>query len=483
MIENTKRQVLFAPFPKQQEFLDAVFSYKYSFIVFGGAIRGGKTYALLGLFILLCKIYSGSRWAIVRKDLPTIKKNLYPSWEKIKPINFIKKTNRSDLHSVTFNNGSEIIFFPESIEGDPEMNRWRGLEVNGFGFEEINECKEISLFKAFERAGSYVIPNTHKQPRPIIVATCNPSFGWVKNIIYEPFKKKELKPEWQYIQSRIYDNIPLLNEQPFYLENLKKNLNHFEYEMFVEGSWDVQIKTGGEFFSSFDLKKHLRPIQFDNNSIIHISIDSNVLPYIAVTIWQLEQKEDKWLIKQVHEILGKEPNNTAQKSGLLTAKWLKEIGYNQKVYMYGDRSTKSANNIDEAKRSFYQIFVEQIKRYRYEIVDRFLNFNPSVSATGDFINYIFDDKLPFEINISENCKESINDYIVIKKDENGNIVKKVIKDAKTGASFQEHSHLSDSMRYFIIQCFYKDFVKFQQRFQILPPSTIKMGFQQKKYTL
>ena len=75
MIENTKRQVLFAPFPKQQEFLDAVFSYKYSFIVFGGAIRGGKTYALLGLFILLCKIYPGSRWAIVRKDLPTIKKN------------------------------------------------------------------------------------------------------------------------------------------------------------------------------------------------------------------------------------------------------------------------------------------------------------------------------------------------------------------------------------------------------------------------
>jgi hypothetical protein len=33
------KKVLFAPFPKQQEFLDAAFSGDYSFIVFGGAIR------------------------------------------------------------------------------------------------------------------------------------------------------------------------------------------------------------------------------------------------------------------------------------------------------------------------------------------------------------------------------------------------------------------------------------------------------------
>jgi len=129
-----EKQVLFAPFPKQEEFINAVLSGKYNFVCYGGSIRGGKTIALLGLFILLSRIYPGSRWAIVRKDLPVIKRNLYPSWDKVKPTSFIKSHNH-DLHTVTFNNGSQIIFFPESYDTDKEQNRWRGLEVNGIGFE------------------------------------------------------------------------------------------------------------------------------------------------------------------------------------------------------------------------------------------------------------------------------------------------------------------------------------------------------------
>jgi hypothetical protein len=76
------KQVLFNPFPKQQECIDAAFSGDYSFIVYGGAIRGGKTFALLALFILLSRIFPGSRWAIVRKDLPTIKKEPLPQLGK-----------------------------------------------------------------------------------------------------------------------------------------------------------------------------------------------------------------------------------------------------------------------------------------------------------------------------------------------------------------------------------------------------------------
>jgi hypothetical protein len=34
-----KKQVLFAPFPKQEEFIESVISGKYDFVLFGGAIR------------------------------------------------------------------------------------------------------------------------------------------------------------------------------------------------------------------------------------------------------------------------------------------------------------------------------------------------------------------------------------------------------------------------------------------------------------
>ena len=213
---NYEKEILFEPFPKQIEFLSAALSNKYEFILYGGAIRGGKTFSLLGLFILLCKIYPKSRWAIVRKDLPVIKRNLYPSWNKIKPKNYIKKHDL-ETHTVTFTNASQIIFFPESYDTDKDYNRWRGLEVNGFGFDEINECQEKTLYKAFERAGSYIIKNG-KQPPPLVVATCNPTKNWLKPLIYDKWKEHSLIDSWVYIPSKITDN-PYIDE-PVDVENI-----------------------------------------------------------------------------------------------------------------------------------------------------------------------------------------------------------------------------------------------------------------------
>src|SRR5258708_38682198 len=125
LLSIPEKEVLFEPFPKQEEFIEASFSGNFTFILFGGAIRGGKTFALLAVFIVLCRIFPGSRWAIVRKDLPTIKRNLYPSWEKIKPANFITSFPQN-THTVTFKNGSQIIFFPENDATDKDKNRWKG---------------------------------------------------------------------------------------------------------------------------------------------------------------------------------------------------------------------------------------------------------------------------------------------------------------------------------------------------------------------
>jgi predicted outer membrane repeat protein len=473
--------ILFNPFPKQQEFLEAVFSNNYSFVLFGGAIRGGKTFALLGLFILLSKLYPGSRWAIVRKDLQVIKKNLFPSWDKIKPTNFIKNHNH-ETQTVTFINNSQIIFFPESYATDKDLDRWKGLEVNGIGFEEINECKEVSLFKAFERAGAYVIPNAVRQPKPIVVGTCNPTQGWVKTLIYDPWKSGAIKKTWHYIQSRIYDNLPLLEQQPAYLPSLKDNLNRYEYEVFVEGNWDIQLKTGGEFLKGFELTKHVRPVEIDLSKVIHLSIDSNVYPYISVTAWQLI-KGQQWGIIQVNEICAEDPNNTARKAGELTGKWLQTIGYKQKIMLYGDRSTKNRNNIDDDKRSFAQIFTDALKKSGYKVEDKFLNFAPPVSNIADFVNAIFDGTLKFaEITIGEHCKKSINDYIETKQDRDGTMLKKRETNPKTGVSFEPNGHLTDTIKDFITQAFYDEFIKFQNRFTTPKPFQVQSISRQSKIT-
>lgn len=457
-----EKQVLFESFPKQGEFFDAVTNGEFSFVLFGGAIRGGKTFVLLAIFCLLCKVFPGSRWALVRKDLPTIKRNLYPSWNKVKPESFIAKMN-NETHTVTFKNGSQIIFFPENYAQDKNLDRWKGLEVNGFGFEEINECQQVSFYKAFERAGSYVVPGLKVQPKPIVMATCNPTQGWVKQLIYTPWKNGTLKKTWKYIQSRIHDNLPLLAAQPDYLPSLKENLNIYEYLVYVDGDWDVQLKTGAEFLRKFELSDHVRPLDYEINNMLHISLDSNVYPHIAVTIWQLIKKGTGWIIRQVHELPAADPINTGTKAGKNVGEWLTSIGYNQRVKIYGDRSTKNRNNIDDEKKSFFQLFTEGITKEGHKTEDCMLPNAPVVSTIADFVNGIFAEEIPgLSIEIAEHCRESINDYIETKTDKDGSILKVRVKHPTIeGLTYEKNGHLTDTLKDFIVSAFnteYKTFI-------------------------
>ena len=110
---------------------------------------------------------------------------------------------------------------------DKELNRFKGLECNGFLLEEINELHQQTFYKCIERAGSHIIPNG---PKPIILATCNPTNNWVKELVYDHWKEGTLPPNWMYIPSKIFDN-PFIPQD--YLESLK-SMPRYEYQVFVE---------------------------------------------------------------------------------------------------------------------------------------------------------------------------------------------------------------------------------------------------------
>ena len=487
-VDSLPRHVLFKPFPKQCEFIDAGLGGKYDFILYGGAIRGGKTYALLAFFLILARIFPGSRWAIVRKDGAVIDKNLMPAWDKIKPTKFIRHWDKS-TRTVTFKNGSQMIFFPESYETDKDLNRFKGLEVNGFGLEEINECQEVTLQKCFERAGSYVIPPAlavdgsgrlveRNQPKPIVVATCNPTFGWVKKLVYTPWKEGKLPQNWLYIQSRIYDNLPLLEQQPHYLPNLKRNLNRFQYLVFVEGNWDIQLKTGGEFLSRFEIDTHVKAgFKFDPDILAEISWDSNVLPYVAVSIWQLQRTEEGgWVNRMVANLPCVDPDNSPRRAAMKIAQFLRLHEYKLlKVRCYGDRSTKARNNIDEQKRSFFQIMVETLYAEGFFPEDRMLSFAPNVSNMGDFVNAILAKEIPgIEIAIAEECTDAIGDIIDTKTDRDGSLLKVRKADVPGGPSYEHNGHFVDTLKDFIVQCWFDVFQRFCNRNQAVSPEGISV---------
>lgn len=245
--------------PAQEKFLAALFSNRYRFLAFGGAIRGGKTICALLAVATLCKVFPGSRWAIVRKDLPSIKRNVLPAYGKVRGwfSGFLGPVNRSDWTAQAAN-GSEIVFFTESLDEDPDLDRWKGLEVNGFVLEEANELAEKSFAKAIERAGAWIIPSdtatgaVRNQPPPFILLTFNPASNWVRHTFYDPWKHGALKAPFYFQPSTVADNPHLPAE---YLENLK-TLPPNEYKRFVEGDWDA---VAGRYFAELRGDVHLVP--------------------------------------------------------------------------------------------------------------------------------------------------------------------------------------------------------------------------------
>jgi phage terminase large subunit len=199
--------------------------------------------------ITYCFEYPNSRWLMLRSSLPVLRATLLKTFTE-NFINkgfaaYVKDFNQTTL-TLTWNNGSQIIFMAESYDTDKELNRFRGLEINGAFIDEVNEVQEVTFDKVLERAGSWF----HSPGCPTkILMSCNPSQGWVKDRFYNKWKDGTLPDGMAYIQAKITDNPHIPAD---YLESLKM-LPRYQYMAFVEGDWDVNIKIGGEFYNVLNL--------------------------------------------------------------------------------------------------------------------------------------------------------------------------------------------------------------------------------------
>lgn len=242
----------FVALPVQQQLMDTLSAGPYRIVGFGGGIRGTKTWGSLASIIALCKIFPRSRWAVVRKDLPRLRQNTIPSFEKLraKASGFVGPVNQSTWTS-TCTNGSQIIFFAESLDIDPDLSRWKGLEVNGFVLEEADELAERTFYKAIERAGAWIVPSG-EQPPPFIICTFNPCANWPKRIFYEPWKLGSIAAPYAFIPATQADNPYIATEQ----RDAWRSMPSFEYKRFVEGDWDVLT---GRYYDGINALVHLVP--------------------------------------------------------------------------------------------------------------------------------------------------------------------------------------------------------------------------------
>lgn len=256
MTATPEPTVAFEATPVQQQLMDLVSSGQYTIIGFGGGIRSTKTWGTLSVLIALCRIFPGSRWAVVRKDLERLRQTTLPSFEKLRVLagNFIAPIHwEGGGPEARCSNGSVILFRGENIEKDPDLMRFHGYEVNGFDLEEADELAEKTLHKSIERAGAWIVPKGGAQPPPLIFCTFNPNVAWPRRVFYEPWRAGMLKPPFAFVPATIADN----PHAPDTYKASLKLLPAAEYRRFVVGEWDGI--TGGLAFPAWNAKVHLAP--------------------------------------------------------------------------------------------------------------------------------------------------------------------------------------------------------------------------------
>ncbi len=225
-------------FPSQAKFAEEVFKAKNHTYVFAGSIRGGKTICIMVLVLLLCRIYRGSKWVVIREDRETLRTTTLASFfHYVLPPNFIQGIhylfNKSEL-SFTFPmwGNSQVLFMSEAYQEDKDFNRFKGLEVNGAFLSQAEGLQAGLYHTMVQRCGQWKID---PMPPAFIFVDLNPTDGWAKQLWYDKFKSKSL-PEGTYFQeASIYDNPHISKE---YLNRLEETMPPEMFKRFVKNDWE-----------------------------------------------------------------------------------------------------------------------------------------------------------------------------------------------------------------------------------------------------
>lgn len=408
----------------------------------------------------------------MRESRPTMQLTLLNTFNQFLDMGFRRYIADENLTSLTFTltNGSTLLFMAEGYDQDKELNRFRGLEINGAFIDEVNEIREVTFDKLIERSGSWF----HSPGCPSkIIATCNPTQGWVKKRFYDPWKQQTLPKGYAYIPAKITDN-PHIPKQ--YMESLTR-MNRFQYEVFVNGSWDINMKTGGEFYKCFELNAHVGQTAYNPEQALHISFDENVNPYLPAGIFQIttttvkdgHQERTEKHVRMIAEVAGENPRNTIKD---VCAEIKRRFpGHNAGVFVYGDATAKKDDVKMEKGHNFYSLVMDALRDYKP--TNRVARSNPSVVMRGNWINTILENNIGgITILIGEQCTRTINDFVNTKEASDGTKNKEKETHPTTKVSYQKYGHFTDLFDYFMCSAFQAEYAEYQRGGQ---PMNITVG--------
>ena len=213
-------------------------------ILFGGAIRGGKTIWMVAEGIQLSIDYPGNVGILCRQDMPSFKRTVLVELEKYQDIGIEINGHWQPL--IIQHHQTDHTFTIYTGKGKPPSTIWytglgddtrglaskMGMTLGWFGIDQVEETAEVHFNNLMGRL-SLNVPNIRYKA----LLTANPMPGWVKMRFIESHPD-----DFIYIPSLPRDN-PYLPEG--YEEELRKIYPDELVRAWLEGNWDVM--EGGNF--------------------------------------------------------------------------------------------------------------------------------------------------------------------------------------------------------------------------------------------
>lgn len=214
--------------PKQTEAWDAYEDPDITELGYGGGAGGGKTRLGCYIGLTIAESYPGSRGAIARKELKTLRLTTLAEmfiifaelgYQLGHDFSYDAKDN-----IIKFSNGSEILLLDTAVSTqDPEYTRFGSLNLTWAWGEESNESpdKGIAILKTrVGRHNVFTIEGKKVVLKPFWLETFNPNKGRVHREYYKPWKDGTLPSYRRFIRALPGDN-PFL--PPAYIENLRRS--------------------------------------------------------------------------------------------------------------------------------------------------------------------------------------------------------------------------------------------------------------------